>query len=315
MTKTASDRPKIPAAIRRAVLVESGHKCAIPRCDHGDVDIHHIVPWETCGKHEYQNLISLCPNHHRKAHKGEIDRKSLKIYKNSLVAAFRISGEPLFSAPAIEIKRRIYEVDPASSDCIFTFEFPDFVNPMTRIISKNIEAWGYELLAAFHLSQDAEHRKNPIKLDYPVCWLIGHYQVIRRDASVISVLYDVEQMAFGAAHRSHETRVQNFFVSPFAPVSLEELLISPEAVKPLERAVRKKLIDSGLDVTDVELGAASEIDKFARFVVGYYGFTFYFDDYEVASYAQGRQHVEFEFDELVGIFKPGLLDRLAHART
>lgn len=46
-------RPDIPADIRRAVLVEAGHRCAIPRCNHTELDVHHIVPWADCQKHEY----------------------------------------------------------------------------------------------------------------------------------------------------------------------------------------------------------------------------------------------------------------------
>jgi hypothetical protein len=80
-----TDRPPIPANLRRRVLVESGHRCAIPTCRHIDVDVHHIVPWRACKKHEYENLISLCPNCHRRAHKTEeIDRKSLLLYKANL---------------------------------------------------------------------------------------------------------------------------------------------------------------------------------------------------------------------------------------
>jgi len=80
-----SDRPSIPAELRRRVLVEAGHRCAIPTCRYIDVDVHHIVPWETCQKHEYENLIALCPNCHRRAHKSnEIDRKSLYHYKANL---------------------------------------------------------------------------------------------------------------------------------------------------------------------------------------------------------------------------------------
>ena len=78
-------RPPIPADLRRRILVEAGHRCAIPSCRHTDVEIHHIVPWETCKKHEYSNLIALCPNCHTRAHKhGEIDRKSLNLYKANL---------------------------------------------------------------------------------------------------------------------------------------------------------------------------------------------------------------------------------------
>jgi hypothetical protein len=79
-----TERPSIPADIKRRVLVEAGHRCAIPTCRHIEVDVHHIVLWETCKEHKYENLIALCPNCHRRVHKNEIDRKSLRIYKANL---------------------------------------------------------------------------------------------------------------------------------------------------------------------------------------------------------------------------------------
>ena len=78
------ERPSIPAELRRRVLVEAGHRCAIPTCRHIDVDVHHIIPWEECKKHEYANLIALCPNCHRRADRGEIDKTSLRTYKANL---------------------------------------------------------------------------------------------------------------------------------------------------------------------------------------------------------------------------------------
>lgn len=84
----AQGRPPIPAELRRRVLLEAGHRCAIHTCRHIEVDIHHIIPWEQCKKHEYENLIALCPNCHRRADRGEIDRKSLKLYKANLRAAW-----------------------------------------------------------------------------------------------------------------------------------------------------------------------------------------------------------------------------------
>jgi len=79
-----NDRPAIPEELRRRVLVEAGHRCAIPTCRHIDVDIHHIVPWEKCKEHKYENLIALCPNCHRRASQGKIDRRSLLLYKANL---------------------------------------------------------------------------------------------------------------------------------------------------------------------------------------------------------------------------------------
>jgi len=77
-------RPAIPAELRRRVLMEAGHRCAIPTCRHIDVDVHHIVPWEQRKKHEYGNLIALCPNCHKRASQRKIDRKSLRKYKANL---------------------------------------------------------------------------------------------------------------------------------------------------------------------------------------------------------------------------------------
>ncbi len=80
----AEGRPAIPAELSRRVLIEAGHRCAIPRCRHIEVEIHHIIPWEQCQEHKYENLIALCPNCHRRADRNEIDRKALRIYKANL---------------------------------------------------------------------------------------------------------------------------------------------------------------------------------------------------------------------------------------
>ena len=78
------DRPAIPKELERRILIEAGHRCAIPTCRHIETVIHHIIPWEKCRKHEYENLIALCPNCHSRADRGEIDKKSLRIYKANL---------------------------------------------------------------------------------------------------------------------------------------------------------------------------------------------------------------------------------------
>jgi hypothetical protein len=79
-----NNRPKIPAALERKVKMESGHRCAIPTCKQIPVDLHHIVPWATCQKHEFDNLIALCPTCHRRAKDSDIDRQSMKMYKHNL---------------------------------------------------------------------------------------------------------------------------------------------------------------------------------------------------------------------------------------
>lgn len=79
-----SQRPPISSKLKRRILVEAGHRCAIPTCRHPTTEITHIIPWNKVKKHEYENLIALCPNCHARADKEEIDRKSLRIYKRIL---------------------------------------------------------------------------------------------------------------------------------------------------------------------------------------------------------------------------------------
>ena len=68
-------RPNVPAELKRRVLCEAGHRCAIPACrEIIEVDVHHIVPWSKCKEHNYGNLIALCPNCHRLADRGRIDQ-------------------------------------------------------------------------------------------------------------------------------------------------------------------------------------------------------------------------------------------------
>jgi len=90
-----ADRPKIPTTLRRRILIEARHRCSI--CRHTTVHVHHIVPWSECKKHEYSNLIAICPNCHDQAHKGVIDRQALLHHKARIIAShdqFRLMIDP-----------------------------------------------------------------------------------------------------------------------------------------------------------------------------------------------------------------------------
>ncbi|MEU3222612.1 HNH endonuclease signature motif containing protein [Streptomyces sp. NPDC006976] len=81
----AKARPKIPAELKRQVLLEAGHQCAIPTCKKTPVEIAHIVPWSRVKSHKFENLIALCPAcHARYDRTKEIDRKSIRQYKVNL---------------------------------------------------------------------------------------------------------------------------------------------------------------------------------------------------------------------------------------
>jgi len=79
-------RPHVPADVRRLVLVEAGHACALRVCGETTyVELHHID--ENRENNDPANLIALCDMHHKMAHDGKIDRKSLRLYKERLSAS------------------------------------------------------------------------------------------------------------------------------------------------------------------------------------------------------------------------------------
>jgi hypothetical protein len=77
-------RPPIPAEMERAILIECGHRCAIPACRQVPLEISHIQPWIRCKRHAFENLIALCPTCHTRFDNGDIDRKSMRVYKLNL---------------------------------------------------------------------------------------------------------------------------------------------------------------------------------------------------------------------------------------
>ncbi len=104
-------RDTIPASIKRAVLVEAGHRCAISTCRATTTEIAHIVPWAETQDNSFENLIALCPNcHTRFDQKKEIDRLSVKMYKQNLGILNNRYGE---------FERRLFEVLAKSGERVF----------------------------------------------------------------------------------------------------------------------------------------------------------------------------------------------------
>jgi hypothetical protein len=104
-------RDTIPAEVKRAVLVEAGHRCAIPTCRATTTEIAHIAPWAETKDNSFENLIALCPNcHTRFDQKKEIDRPAVKMYKNNLGILNNRYGE---------FERKLFEVLAKSNERVF----------------------------------------------------------------------------------------------------------------------------------------------------------------------------------------------------
>lgn len=77
-----SDRPPIPSSIRRQVLTESGHRCAV--CgESSSLEIAHIIPWHRRQRHEAENLVLLCAVCHGRADREKWGEKDLRHYKEN----------------------------------------------------------------------------------------------------------------------------------------------------------------------------------------------------------------------------------------
>ncbi len=302
-------RPNIPADLRRAVLVEAGHRCAIPQCRYPEVEVHHIVPWETCKAHEYENLISLCPNCHSRADRGEIDRLSLRLYKAKLVSSFPSAEPGPFEYPAVETKRKIIDVEHVGVAVGFDFEFPDFPDPAARIVSRTIECWGNELLLQYTSAKSVSY--DDLEWDSNVfVWLRGRYSIERRDKYVISVKYTVELFPYRAAHRATEIRVQNFLISPFVPLTLNQILVPFTGIRELAKrsqaALREIYSDPHRDFDSPSLDAKEE--NYELFTFDTDGMSVHFSDYQVGSYAEGRPTVFLPYSSLESVVRREILD-------
>ncbi len=104
-------REHIPAEIKRVVLVEAGHRCAIPTCRATTTEIAHIIPWAKTQDNSFKNLIALCPNcHTRYDQKKEIDQRAMEMYKHNLSILNNRYGE---------FERRLFEIIAKSGERLF----------------------------------------------------------------------------------------------------------------------------------------------------------------------------------------------------
>ncbi|WP_315754815.1 MULTISPECIES: type I restriction endonuclease [unclassified Bradyrhizobium] len=109
-----SDRLKVPIPIKRAVLFESCHRCAV--CGFGlSIEIAHIIPWFATQDDSVANLIALCANCHEMADKQKWKRKDFEVYKKNPWALRHGAPQPM-SAPQKAMVDLILARDAADMD-------------------------------------------------------------------------------------------------------------------------------------------------------------------------------------------------------
>lgn len=78
-------RKALPQKMKDRILVESGHRCAIPTCRTILTQNAHIYPLHKKQDDSFENLIALCPNcHFRYDVKNDISLEQMRMYKSNL---------------------------------------------------------------------------------------------------------------------------------------------------------------------------------------------------------------------------------------
>jgi hypothetical protein len=76
----AQNRPAIPRDIKRALLQQTGYKCANPGCSNRLLEIHHIDQWAIYQTHDQESMIAICPSCHDAVTRGSLTISDDELY-------------------------------------------------------------------------------------------------------------------------------------------------------------------------------------------------------------------------------------------
>ena len=305
-----NERPAIPADLRRRVLVEAGHRCAIHTCRHTDVDIHHIVPWEKCREHAYENLVALCPNCHRRADACEIDRKSLRMYKARLTAAIVPSMNVDVAATATDqwTISRIVEDRSEPPPFGVELEIPSFLPEDLQALNDWERAWATRELNGFRRGVlDGRNLTNEELWRGGFCdSLQGSFEVALFRNDIVSVRYSLSRYHAGAAHPHPTVRTITAQRKPLIVLELDDLFVpeSSIAIRLSQIAVSQLLKSDAVDPDWVRTGAGPDVANFRHFNVVASGLLLTFPEYQVGSYAEGQYSTTASWADLRDLLNP-----------
>jgi hypothetical protein len=302
-----NNRPAIPAELRRRVLLEAGHRCAIPTCKFPDIDVHHIVPWSKCREHRFENLIALCPNCHRRAHNGEIDRKSLLLYKNRLVALFgpEILKQPvIISTPNIWVHSSsgnytaeiIFEKN-SEDNYFLEVEFPQFTPENFQNINDLIKS------RITHLSSNLVGLSTaPSRFSQVEFYLKGSYHIGLNTPNIVSLRSELSSYA-GGAHGNDWIEVFNYRTDKEIEFEIEDLFSVPRlGIKQISEYAIKAImkLQPFRNRDDVTHGAGAESKNFRSFNLTAKGLLVWFGPYQIGCYAAGPAEILIPY----GVIRP-----------
>lgn len=240
------------------------------------------------------------------ADRGEIDRKSLRLYKARLAAAFdwgsvvcseegsRHGDEGPWLTAEGRWETRTFQQSEATTGFEATLDYPVFLWPETAVVPLN------EALKKAVRRQCKSERDSYSKAredDFPKgAWLSGSFGVSAITASFVSVRFTLHSCVWGS--HGHAWNVPlSYFLAPFRRLSSETLFRRPEeGIQALAHYCASELSDRLGSGQRRDATLLARLENLRCPNLSPTGLVVSFDDYQVTAYAEGAPEILVPFE-------------------
>ena len=182
----------------------------------------------------------------------------------------------------------------------------DIADSINKNIQGNLEIWSDSFVKDLPDEALFDERKHS---------LVGDFETKRLDEKFVSFHFTMSSMMSGAAHPFNFNVTLTYNLETGVSIGLDDLfvkdsdylnVISKLALQKTKDAIKKI---TGQEIIDIEqktivTGTEAKIENYNAFALTDTGIEFYFDSYQVATYAVGPVTIEFTYEELKDILKP-----------
>lgn len=319
-------RPAIPQALRFRVLLEAGFSCAFRNCEFPDVDVHHIDDWAKVREHSYENLIALCPNHHRRAGLKKIPKKALRLLKAKLRAQYGL--------PVTEAKKGAQwstcQLDTSEiPNFEISLEFPQFhdvkgsfseeFRELNTLVYSSMLSILHSHRASKYTFQQTEQSAKPYEIEKHSAHFVT-YRIMRLDRKIITILFEHYQNMYLAAHPNRWTETVCYELKPFCQTDVHDCVkvtryqwakfigtYCRDAIRKYRKvSARQDHFDYPIPPNSNYQTVSNCLERMSKCIPGDRHLFVFFDPYAIASYADGGYRVAIPFSKL----RPYLTDNL-----
>lgn len=233
--------------------------------------------------------------------------------------AFQVSQQPIEFTAAVQVtpkviketnKEKLYAIDAEYPQIEGDARFEKFNREARALITKDVAAFKTAETAEAKAAETSEPG-SVLADEARESSLDISYEIRCATDDLISVEFSEGTYSGGAAHPNSNTTVLNYDVKNGKKLTLADLfnpnskylsVISAYCIKALKDQSKKN--NGAMDEETVKSGAGPRADNYRAWSITKNGLWITFDPYQVASYAEGPQHVLVPYSTLKDIIKP-----------